>query len=148
MSPIPRVSIFGVALALAACGPAIRAEPPLQPDGERIYTATDIDHMRVATAWDVLERTGFVDLRESVDGSSATVRTRRGKNSILLISADEPVFILDGVRLDDVRVLRQVAARTIQQVRLVTGIQATVQQGTNSGAGLVDITTKSAPDST
>lgn len=148
MAVISRAAGIGLALLLAACGSSMRAEPPLQPDGGRVYTSGDIDRMRVATAWDVLERTGFVDLSEAVDGSGATMRARRGRNSILLASADEPLLLVDGVRQDDVRVLRQIAATNIRELRITTGIQATVKQGTNSGAGLVEITTKSAPDST
>ena len=147
MSRIPVVSVVGVVLTIA-CGPPIRAAPPRLADGARVYTASDIERMRVATAWDVVERTGFVDLSETDDGDAATMRTRHGKSSILLSDADVPVLLVNGVRQDDPRVLRQIAARTIAQVRLINGIQATIQQGTNSGAGLIDITTKSAPDST
>lgn len=148
MAAISRAARVGLMVVLAACGAPMRAEPPLQPGGARVYTASDIAGMRVATAWDVLERTGFVDLSEAVDGSSATMRVRRGRSSIVLASADQPLLLVNGVRQDDVRVLRQIAALTIQELRIVTGIQATVRQGTNSGAGLVEITTKSAPDST
>jgi hypothetical protein len=73
--------------------------------------------------------------------------TRRGKSSILLSSADVPLLHVNGVRQDDPRMLRQIAARSIEELRLVSGIQATIQQGTNSGAGMIAITTKSAPDS-
>ena len=103
--------------------------------------------MRVATAWDVVERTGFVNLRESPYGDSATMSTRRGKSSILLGSADVPVLLVNGVRQDDPRMLRQIAAQNIEKLWLVNGIQATIRQGTNSGAGLIEIITKSAPDS-
>ena len=130
-----------------ACGPAIRAAPPLRADGARVFTADDIAQMRVASAWDVVERTGFVNLREAPDGDSATMFTRRGKSSILLSGADVPVLLVNGIRQDDPRMLRQIAARSIEELRLVSGIQATVQQGTNAGAGLIAIITKSAPDS-
>ncbi len=142
-----RAPIVGVALAIMACGPAMRAAPPRGTDGARVFTANDIAQMRVATAWDVVERTGFVNLRESPYGDSATMSTRRGKSSILLSSADVPVLLVNGVRQDDPRMLRQIAARNIDKLWLVNGIQATIQQGTNSGAGLISIITKSAPDS-
>jgi hypothetical protein len=130
-----------------ACGPAIRATPPRGADGARVITAHDIAQMRVATAWDVVERSGFVNLRELPYGDSATMSTRRGKSSILLSSADVPVLLVNGIRQDDPRMLRQIAAESISELWLVNGIQATVQQGTNSGAGMIAITTKSAPDS-
>lgn len=142
-----RVPIVGLVVAIMACGPAMRAAPPRGTDGARVFTAADIAEMRVATAWDVVERTGFVTLRESPYGDSATMKTRRGKSSILLGSADVPVVLVNGVRQDDPRTLRQIAAENIEKLWVVNGIQATVQQGTNSGAGLVSIITKSAPDS-
>jgi hypothetical protein len=144
---VSRVPIVGVVLAIMACGPAIRATPPRGTDGARVFTADDIAQMRVATAWDVVERTGFVNLRESAYGDSATMSTRRGKSSILLGSADVPVLLVNGIRQDDPRMLRQIAAQSIEKLWLVNGIQATIQQGTNSGAGLISIVTKSAPDS-
>ncbi len=144
---VSRVPIVGVVLAIVACGPAIRAAPPRGTDGARVITADEIARMRVATAWDVVERTGFVNLRESPYGDSATMFTRRGKSSILLSSADVPVLLVNGIRQDDPRLLRQIAAENIAELYLVNGIQATVQQGTNSGAGLISIITKSAPDS-
>jgi hypothetical protein len=72
---------------------------------------------------------------------------RRGKSSILLASADVPLLLVNGIRQDDPRMLRQIAAESIAELRLVNGIQATLQQGTNSGAGMIAIITKSAPDS-
>ena len=139
--------MVGVVLAIMACGPAMRAAPTRGTDGARVFTADDIARMRVATAWDVVERSGFVNLRESPYGDSATMSTRRGKSSILLSSADVPVLLVNGIRQDDPRMLRQIAAESIAELWLVNGIQATVQQGTNSGAGMIAITTKSAPDS-
>jgi hypothetical protein len=130
-----------------ACGPAIRATPPRGADGTRVITADDIAQMRVATAWDVVERSGFVTLRETPYGDSATMSARRGKSSILLASADVPLLLVNGIRQDDPRMLRQIAAESIAELRLVNGIQATLQQGTNSGSGMIAIITKSAPDS-
>jgi hypothetical protein len=125
----------------------MRVAPARGADGDRVFTAEDIAQMRVATAWDVVERTGFVNLRESPYGDSATMSTRRGKSSILLSSADVPLLLVNGVRQDDPRMLRQIAAQNIEKLWLVNGIQATLQQGTNSGAGMIAIITKSAPDS-
>lgn len=143
----PRFMIPAIALLIAACGVPRHAADPITRDGGRVYTAEQIAQMDVSTAWDVVEKVGNVDLWEASDGRYATVRTRRGQNSIYLQSADEPIMMLDGVRFDDPRVLRDVRARSIQELRIVGGIEATQQQGTNAGAGLISIITKSAPDS-
>lgn len=133
--------------AVAACGPVRPVPLPVTPDGGLLYTAADIAKMQVSTAWDVVERSGRMNLEVSPDGRSAAIRNRQGKTSILLPSADMPVLIVDGVRLDDPRVLRGINAGSIERLRMIDGAHATLTQGTNSTGGLIDITTKATPDS-
>ena len=148
MTTVPqRIILAGLLAALAACGVPRPVDTPVTPDGGRLYTADDIAKMQVATAWDVMRRIGVFNLTPAADGRDARATTRRGRSSILLSSADEPVMLLDGVRFDDPGILRQISASSIAELRIYNGIEATVRQGTNSGAGLVDIRTKSAPDS-
>jgi hypothetical protein len=142
-----RVLLAGLVVMLAACGAPPRVDTPVTPDGGRLYTAADIAKMHVATAWDVMRRIGVFNLTPASDGRDARATTRRGHNSLLLSSADEPVMLLDGIRFDDPGILRQISASSIAELRIYNGIEATQRQGTNSGAGLVDIRTKSAPDS-
>jgi hypothetical protein len=148
MTTVPRGAVLaGLVVMLAACGSAQRVDNPVTPDGGRLYTAEAIAKMQVATAWDVMRRIGVFNLQPASEGNPARVTTRRGRNSLLLSSADEPVMVLDGVRFEDPAILRQIRASSIAELRIYNGIEATVRQGTNSGAGLVDIRTKSAPDS-
>lgn len=141
-------SFAGLALCAAiGCGPAHHAQPPLTADGTRVFTARDIALMQVSTAWDVVERSGMMDLSEAVDGRSASIKRRRGQNSIILAAADMPLLIVNGVRTNDARVLQGISAQSIARLSVVSGIEATVRQGTDAGSGIIDIVTKSSPDS-
>ncbi len=141
-------SCAALALAMAACGPAHQAQPTLTPDGALVYTADEIAKMQVATAWDVVARSGRMNLAEASDGSSAVIRNRRGHSSILFPSADMPLLIIDGARVLDPRALQEISARTIERLQMIDGMQAALTEGTNSGGGVIAITTKTAPDST
>jgi hypothetical protein len=63
----------------------------------------------------------------------------------VLANSDTPLVVLDGVRTRDFRVLDQVPASTVHSVRSVSGIEATVEQGTNAGGGLLEVRTRSDP---
>ena len=131
---------------VAACGPNHRVNPSLTPDGDRVITAAQIAQMQVSTAWDVVERSGAVDMSEAVDGRSAEIHSRLGTNSITLASADEPMLIVDGVRITDPRVLHSISALSIERLRIMGAIQGTIKEGTNATAGVIEITTKTSPD--
>lgn len=132
--------------AVAACGPNHRVNPSLTPDGDRVITAEQIATMQVSTAWDVVERSGAVDMSEAVDGRSAEIHSRLGTNSITLTSADEPMLIVDGVRFTDPRVLQSISALSIERLRIMGAIQGTIKEGTNATAGVIEITTKTSPN--
>ncbi|HKV99327.1 MAG TPA: TonB-dependent receptor plug domain-containing protein [Vicinamibacterales bacterium] len=132
--------------AVAACGPSHRVNPSLTPDGDRVITSEQIATMQVSTAWDVIERSGVVDMSEAVDGRSAEIHSRLGTNSITLTSADEPMLIVDGVRFTDPRVLQNISALSIERLRIMGAIQGTIKEGTNATAGVIEITTKTSPN--
>ncbi len=132
--------------AVAACGANHRVNPSLTPDGDRVITAEQIAAMQVSTAWDVIERSGAVDMSEAVDGRSAEIHSRLGTNSITLISADEPMLIVDGIRFTDPRVLHSISALSIERLRIMGAIQGTIKEGTNATGGVIEITTKTAPN--
>ena len=131
---------------VAACGPNHRVGSQLTGDGDRVITAEQIAQMQVSTAWDVVERSGAVDMSEAVDGRSAEIHSRQGTNSITLISADEPMLIVDGVRITDPRVLHSISALSIERMRIMGAIQGTIKEGTNATGGVIEITTKSSPN--
>lgn len=126
-----------------ACGPSNHLRPPLTPDGTIVYTADDISKMQVSNAWDVVAWSGEMNMSEATDGSSATIRNREGRSSLLLASADMPLLIVDGVRVSDPRILQRIAAPNIKQLSITDGMHAAMKQGTGSTGGVIEVTTKS-----
>ena len=90
------------------------------------------------TAWDAVRFTvPNVQLRE-VRGEPARIQ-RRGRAS--LYQDDQVRVILDHVPMDDLRVLRQVAATDILTIEIFTGLDATTLYGAASTSGVIVITT-------
>jgi outer membrane cobalamin receptor len=128
---------------VVGCGPSQRSKPPLTPDGSLIYTSDDIALMQVSTAWDVVARSGEMNMSVSTDGHTATIRNRRGHSSILFPEADMPLLIVDGVRIDNAIMLRHIAAPIIQELSITDGMHSTIKEGTGSSGGVIAIVTKS-----
>jgi len=129
--------------AAVACGPSNHLRPPLAPDGSLIYTADDIAKMQVSNAWDVVAWSGEMNMSEATDGSSAVIRNRQGHSSLLFSSADMPLLIVDGVRVEDPRLLQRIPALTIQELSITDGLHSTITVGTGSSGGVINIVTKS-----
>ncbi|HKT09876.1 MAG TPA: TonB-dependent receptor plug domain-containing protein [Gemmatimonadaceae bacterium] len=138
--PSMAMLLLGVTVA---CGPSNHLRPPLTPDGTIVYTADDISKMQVSNAWDVVAWSGEMNMSEATDGSSATIRNREGRSSLLLASADMPLLIVDGVRVSDPRILQRIAAPNIKQLSITDGMHAAMKQGTGSTGGVIEVTTKS-----
>lgn len=128
--------------ATVACGPSAHLRPPLTPDGSIVYTSDDIAKMQVSSAWDVVEWSGQMNMSEATDGRSATIRNREGRSSLLLAGADMPLLIVDGVRVEDPRILRRIPAPSIQTLRITDGMHSAIKEGTGSTGGVIAITTK------
>jgi outer membrane receptor for ferrienterochelin and colicin len=108
----------------------------------RTVDAEDIARSSVRTAWDALQLLGaFLRLEEDKDQRPARM-TARGQSSILLDS--EPQVVMDGVRLVEYTVLRGMNANVIERIEFLTGPEATTRYGTNSGHGVILITTRTS----
>jgi outer membrane cobalamin receptor len=93
-----------------------------------------------ATAWDVLKREAPVmTFREDRNGQPSRLG-RRGRTSILL--QDSPLVFLDGVRMEDFRVLADLPAATLQDIWVLNGIDGTTYYGTDAVAGVILVRTK------
>src|SRR2546422_11508244 len=75
-----------------------------------------------------------------VRGQPARIQ-RRGRASIY--QDDQVRVILDHLPIDDLQVLRQVAAADILTIEVLTGLDATTQYGPVSTSGAIVITTTS-----
>ena len=110
------------------------------PSAGRVITAEAIAKSGARTAWDAVRFTvPNVQLRE-VRGEPARIQ-RRGRAS--LYQDDQVRVILDHVPIDDLQVLKQIAAADILTIEILTGLDATTQYGAASTSGVIVITTTS-----
>jgi outer membrane cobalamin receptor len=106
----------------------------------RHISAAEIQESGARNAWEVLRRLGRFQLRESASGEPLRIRPTRGRSTLLL--HDDPVVLLDGVRLVDIGVLRNIRASTIASVDFYNSSQATVLVGTGATGGAIAILTR------
>src|SRR3989441_11845781 len=122
----------------AGCGGARAGiEDTNAPSGARLITAEAIAKSGAKTAWDAVRFTvPNVQLRE-VRGEPARIQ-RRGRAS--LYQDDQVRVILDHVPIDDLQVLKQVAAVDILRTKILTGRARTTQYGAVSPTAPTGIT--------
>lgn len=107
-----------------------------------VISADEISRSPSTNAWDLLRRRARqYDFSEDQFGRPRDVRTRRGRSTINIANADTPLILIDGARLIDLAVLRDLSTGSIQSVELLSGIRGTVSQGTNAAAGVIYIHT-------
>src|SRR3989441_7048956 len=124
--------------ALVGGGPRAGAAQGNAPSAGRVITAEAIARSGAKTAWDALRlAVPNVQLRE-VRGQPARIQ-RRGRASIY--QDDQVRVILDHLTVDDLQVLKQVAASDIQTIEVLPGLEATTQYASASTSGPIVITT-------
>jgi len=127
-------------VALAHGGARAGLAQSREPSAGRVITAEAIAKSGAKTAWDAVRSTvPNVQLRE-VRGEPARIQ-RRGRAS--LYQDDQVRVILDHVPIDDLQVLKQIAAADILTIEILTGLEATTQYGAASTSGAIVITTTS-----
>jgi len=136
---LPGWALF-VWIALAHGGARAGLAQSHAPSAGRVITADAIAKSGARTAWDAVRFTvPNVQLRE-VRGEPARIQ-RRGRAS--LYQDDQVRVILDHVPIDDLQVLKQIAAADILTIEILTGLEATTQYGAASTSGVIVITTTS-----
>src|SRR5437016_12800999 len=123
---VPAIAWIGL-VSTAACGGARAGiEDTNAPSGARLITADAIAKSGAKTAWDAVRFTvPNVQLRE-VRGEPARIQ-RRGRAS--LYQEDQVRVILDHVPIDDLQVLKQVAAADILTFEIRTWLDDTTHNG-------------------
>lgn len=129
--------------ALPGCA-SIRALDATQAEpGGRFITEEMIAAYNAPNAWEVLRHTGLFHMsRDAGTGKPAEIKSRRGRTSVVLYGSDIPRVIVDGARLIDLRALRDIPAESIAWIQVLNGMEGTLQEGTNSGAGVILIVSK------
>lgn len=136
------VVLAGLTVVLSGCALRPATDSGGGNAASRTIDAEDIERSSVRTAWDALQLFGAaLRLEEDKDRQPARM-TARGRSSIHLSS--QPSVVMDGVRLVEYTVLQDMGAHLIEEMQFLTGPQATTRYGTNSGNGVIVITTRTA----
>ena len=140
------VSLAAAFTALLACHRVPSSEPTAAndsrhaSDGRRVINADAIEKSGARTAWEALQRTvPFFTFNDNRTGRPANVE-HRGRQSVVL--HDQPLIVVDGVELNDYTSLGSMPAGDIQEIEILTGIDATTYYGTGASKGVIRITTK------
>lgn len=129
-------------LAMNACSsihPLNSAEIPVNG---KVITEQMISGTGAATAWDVVEQSGFYRMISDPATGRSGVHSHRGRTSILLAASDVPRLIVDGARVSDLGRLHEIPAGSIAWIELLGGIAGGSEEGTNSGGGVIRIVSK------
>lgn len=115
------------------------APEPARPQPGRLVTADRIAASGARTAWEALRLLGNVRLDMDNQGEPTRI-SARGRSSVMVESP--PKIVLNGVETESLFVLQQIPADQVVEIRFLSGPDATTYYGTNSGHGVVVITTK------
>ena len=130
------------AIAFSGCAYFRSSSPPPDRPSAQFITAEEIARSGAHNAWDLLRiRARASEFGEDRYGRPRVIRTRRGRSSISVANADQPMIVVDGARLIDLSTLRDLSVGAIESVELLNGIAGTATQGTNAAAGVIYIHT-------
>lgn len=130
-------------VALTGCASIRPLDATLAAPSGKFITEAMIARYNAPNAWEVLRHTGMFHMsRDAGTGRPAEIKSRRGRTSVVLYGSDIPLVIVDGARLIDLRSLRDIPASSIAWIQLLNGMEGTLQEGTNSGAGVILIVSK------
>ena len=128
--------------ALGACGiRGASSVDDVMPG--RVIRAREIQKLGARDAWEVIKRVGVYSTRETEHGKAQKV-WRRGRGSIMLDEA--PLVVVDGVLMEDFRVLQEIDVRNIELIRLLNSVEGTHFYGAPGGAGAIIIQTRHTSD--
>jgi outer membrane receptor for ferrienterochelin and colicin len=148
IGPTRSVVVAALAAPLVGCHTLTpRPDDPARlPASASVITAEQIASAHVTDAWELLRQTGRFRMEENANGIPVRLESRRGRSSILIRDSDTPILVVDGARMTDFAVLREISASSIELVRILGGRDATTYYGTNAGGGVIIITTKTGAD--
>ncbi|HEV2150359.1 MAG TPA: TonB-dependent receptor plug domain-containing protein [Longimicrobiaceae bacterium] len=119
---------------LASCAVA-PARDALQPSRGHVISGEEIRRSGARTAWQLLERGGG-PLRTGIGGagqlSASSYRTIHGT-----ASSSEPLLVVDGARMLNLDVLRQIPAETVQSIEFLSGVHSHAYAGGANGVIVV-----------
>lgn len=129
-------------LAMNACASIHPLNSEETPVNGKVITQEMIAATSAATAWDVVQQSGYYRMISDPASGRSGVHSRRGRTSILLAASDVPRLIIDGARVSDLGRLREIPAGSIAWIELLGGIAGASEEGTNSGGGVIRVVSK------
>lgn len=137
------LSGFLSVLAVSACSYIHPLPSEEIPVNGKVITEEMIAQTNAATAWDVIQQTGYYRMvSDGTESGKNGLHSRRGRTSLLLAGSDIPRLVVDGARVSDIGRLREIPAATIAWIELLGGISGGAEEGTNSGAGVIRVISK------
>ena len=134
------VALVIVMSSCASIHPLNSADVPVNG---KVITEQMIAETNAATAWDVVQQSGYFRMISDPSTGRSGVHSHRGRTSILLTASDVPRLIIDGARVSDLGRLREIPASSIAWIELLGGIAGASEEGTNSNAGVIRVVSKS-----
>lgn len=108
----------------------------------KIITAEQIRRSGAINGWEALKRNGtHLSMHENIRGEPSRL-SYRGQNSIVLSST--PVLYVDGAQMAEFTYLRDVPAKIIRRIRILSGVSGTKYFGTGGGNGVILVETSAA----
>jgi outer membrane cobalamin receptor len=115
--------------------------------GDVVITGEQIDARHVENAWEVLRQlVPRYSYSEDRAGRATAISGHRGRSSIVLASSESPIVIVDGARLMSLDVLQQMSPDAIDRIEVRRGVRGTTVEGTDAGAGVIYIHTRSGSE--
>jgi hypothetical protein len=130
-------------IAMSGCASIHPMKSAEVPVNGKVITEQMIAESNAATAWDVVQQSGYFRMVSDQATGRSGVHSRRGRTSILLAASDVPRLIVDGARVSDLGMLRDIPASSIAWIELLGGIAGASEEGTNSNAGVIRLVSKS-----
>lgn len=129
-------------LTMTACGAraASDGDPGVRSGAHtQVLSREQILASSAGNTWELLrQKVRFVHWREGRDGTPQ-MATRRGNTSGM--GPEDVRIMLDGSTVRDLDVLELIPIRDLQEIRVYSAVDASTYFGTNSGAGVISITT-------
>jgi outer membrane cobalamin receptor len=115
--------------------------------GDMVITGEQIDARHLENAWEVLRQlVPRYSYSEDRAGRASAISGHRGRSSIVLASSESPIVIVDGARLTSLDVLQQMSPDAIDRIEVRRGVRGTIVEGTDAGAGVIYIHTRSGSE--
>ena len=141
---VPSVAVWVLAASAACTSNRLRYVDGESPFGDVVISGDQIDAQHVQNAWEVLRRlVPRYSYTEDRAGRAISISGHRGQSSIWLANSEQPVVLVDGARLTSFDVLQQMPPDAIDRIELRRGARGTTVEGTDAGAGVIYIHTRS-----